>query len=169
MSRNLVTSEVGGTDYRVFEHDLSDLSLSEIQSGVRKSKDFTGYFTIPKFRELCKISPSEFGLPDVRRAFNECFHGGFGFDREWSHPAVYHAARETGSFEMKTLETNQLFPLFKHNYEEMVRRVMSGETLDMPVQKAIPAKIEIPLTPEQEEASRAKALAVLAELKGAFK
>lgn len=150
LARKLVSSPVGGTDYRIWERDLADLSSEEIRHGLEKSKDFIGFFDLPKFRQLCKRTPEDMGLPDTRSAYNECFAGGFTLDRAWSHPAVYRAAAATGSFEMQSLPNDQLYPLFKHNYEVMVDRVMRGEILETPVQKVIPAKLDIPLTPEQE-------------------
>jgi len=168
LARKSVTSPVGSTDYRIWERDLLDLSEAEIMKGVERAKDFTGYFDLPAFRAMCKTTPQELGLPDTRSAYDECFDGGFTLNRSWSHPAVYHAAKQTGSYEMQSMTNDDLYPLFKHNYKVLVDRVMNGESLEVPILKAIPAKIHTPLTPKQEAERFERGASVLEGLKGMF-
>ena len=53
LGRRLVSDPVGSDSFRVFENDMADLSDAQLKTGIYLSKDFTGYFTIPAFRELC--------------------------------------------------------------------------------------------------------------------
>lgn len=128
--------------YRTWADGVQDLTERELQLGVRKARDFTGYFTLSAFRELCRCSPADFGLPDPVTAMREACNAPFPKDRhQWSHPAVYLAACAVGWYDMQNRTERELLPLFERAYEAMVRRVMAGERLDTPVPRAIPEKI----------------------------
>ncbi len=53
MGRRLVSEPVGSDEFRVFEMDTADLSDYQLKLGMEGSKNFTGFFTVPAFRELC--------------------------------------------------------------------------------------------------------------------
>lgn len=142
MSRKLVNDPVGSDAYKVFERDMVDMTDLQVVKGLEKSRDFVGWFSLPAFRELCRLSPEDLGLPDAHRAYVEAATHSEG--KEWSHGAVYQAAKETGFFELRTGTEREVFPLFRNNYEAMCRRVIAGENLDMPVQKALPESVFIP-------------------------
>lgn len=153
-NRKLVSDPVGSTAYRQFESDMADLSDRQIEIGLERAKDFTGFFTTPTFRELCRVTPEDIGLPAVHAAYLEAAKADGPRDMlRWSHPAVYHAGRETGWFELRTGTEKEIYPLFKRNYEEICRRVMGGEQLDMPVQRALPSKVFVPASPEKARAT----------------
>jgi hypothetical protein len=154
--------------YKTWTRGLYDLNERQIKHGVIKARDFTGFFNLPSFRELCRINPEDLGIPDCRAAYNECFAGGWRSDRAWSHPVVYHAARSTGSYEMQSMSEEKLYPLFKYNYDAMVRRAMDGEILDLPIQKVISSKMEVPKTEDEIEAQKVKAQEMMANLKKLF-
>jgi len=130
---------------------MSDLTDTEIRRGVSAARDFTGFFSLPAFRELCKtIDTEQLGLPAVRAAYEEaCRAPSPKVKHRWSHPAVYQAGVATGWLEMHSMPTDQIFPRFKYHYEQLVKRVMSGEDITVPVPEALPEKINSPLTPEQ--------------------
>lgn len=154
--------------YKTWTRGLYDLSERQIKHGVLKARDFIGFFNLPTFRELCRISPEELGIPDCRAAYLECFAGGWRTERTWSHPVVYHTARNTGSYEMQSMSEEKLYPLFKYNYDALVKRAIDGEVLELPIQKVIPAKIEVPKTPDEIEAQKLKAQEVMDNLKKLF-
>lgn len=155
--------------YMTWSRGLRDLSERQIKHGILRSRDFTGFFNLPTFRELCHISPKDFGLPDCRSAYKECFDGGWRIDRSWSHPAVYHAAISTGTYEMQNLSEDKLWPLFKYNYELIVDRVVNGEEITLPIKKAIPSKIDTPKSEEQLNEFKKKSIEALESLKMLFK
>lgn len=145
-----MSGSVDSDNYRVFERDMMDLSEAEIRYGVEMAKDFTDFFTFPAFRQSCKLTPEHYGLKGARQAYIEACNMPLPWERgNWSHGAVYHAARETGRFELHTLTERECFPLFKANYETMCNRVMNGEVLDRPVQKALPETVPNPTPPEE--------------------
>jgi hypothetical protein len=141
-SRRLVHEPAGSHGHKVFERDVADLSARELETGIERSKDFIGFFTTAEFRRLCKPKPSDFGLPDAATAMREACSAPFPKDRHaWSHPAVYLAACAVGWYDMQNRTERELLPIFEAAYEVLVRRVVSGEQLDVPVPKAIPAEI----------------------------
>lgn len=136
---------------------LADLSENELKRGLLNARSFTGFFTLPAFRELCRVTPEGLGMPDAQRAYREACMAEPG--HAWSHPAVYHAALATGHFELRNLTEQQCFPRFRNAYEEMTKRVLAGERLDLPVREAIPSKIPHYLTPSENKSRMAKLMA----------
>lgn len=162
LSRRLVSEPVGSTQYRVFESDMADLSDRELRHGMAKTKDFTGFFTTPAFREMARMTPEDLGLPDAKTAYIEaCNAQGDKTRYNWSHPAVYFAADETGFGELRSRTEFEIYPLFRRNYEIMVNRVMEGEKLDMPTQKALPPKVFIQAEPVKARATLDRMKAML--------
>lgn len=154
-----MTDPIGSDAYRVFERDMADMPDSAIMKGVEKSKDFTGFFTIPAFRELCRVTPADFGLPEAKAAMFEACMARDG--HQWSHPAVYHAAMSIGTFDLKSKTEKELWPQWDYAYSQVVRRIMDGEDLSIPVPKALPEKVFVP-------ADDAKAAESLGKLKSMF-
>lgn len=143
--------------YKTWAAGLSDMSELDLRRGLHNAKDFTGFFTLPAFRELCRVTPEGLGMPDAQRAYREACMAEPG--HAWSHPAVYHAALATGHFELRNLTEQQCFPRFRNAYEEMTKRVLAGERLDLPVREAIPSKIPHYLTPSENKSRMAKLMA----------
>ena len=153
-----MTDPVGSSAHRQFERDMADLSDQQLAAGLERARTFTGYFSFPAFREMCRSRPSDLGMPEAHAAYLEAARSDGQRDQiRWSHPAVYHAACETGWFELRTMTERECFPLYRRNYEIMIQRVLSGEQLDMPVQKALPEKIP-EYVPREESLSRVAAL-----------
>lgn len=160
LSRRLVTDGVGSDAHMVFERDMQDLTPQQIDMGLRKSRDFVGFFTTPAFRELCRITPQDMGLPEVRDAMHEACSAQDWQTHNWTHPAIYHAACSVGSYDMRHMTSRELFPLFDVAYQQVVRRVLAGESLEVAAFKALPESVHVPAS---EESARAK-LARIKEL-----
>lgn len=98
--------------------------------------------TISDFIKFCQPKLEELGLPEAEIAYREaCRHSHNPTKSKWSHQAVYEAAKQTGFFELKSLAEKQAFPLFKRNYEIIIRRVLNGEPItDIP--KALPGQVQ---------------------------
>lgn len=98
----------------------------------------------PQFRALClSRDPEAFGLPSEDAAFREAFtnaHPAMADIGKWSHQAVFHAAKETGFYNLNTLRTQDSRKLFARNYAIACRMVMAGEVLaEIPL--ALPAEV----------------------------
>lgn len=155
--------------YQTWTRGLSDLSERDIKSGLIKARDFTGYFCLPAFRGLCKVSPEDFGLPTVDEAYREVSKLGGDRIRECSHPAIYHAFHECGAWEMDRATAQEHRKLFYYYYPVVCNRIINGENLTMPVPVAIAEKSEVPLSPEDQEAERKAASEKLDRIKQILK
>jgi hypothetical protein len=161
----LVHSLVGSTEHRFWIEGLSDMSGAEIKNGLRKVRDFDGFFTMPAFRGLCRLQPEDFGLPTVLDAYNEVYRTVYGTRGPMSHPAIYQAMKDCTVWQLSHLDASASQDLFSYHYTIACRRVMAGEDLSQAVPVAIPEKIEPVLTPEQEAENRERNKAALSRLK----
>ena len=153
LSRRLVSDPVGSDSYKVFERDMMDLTDIQIRQGIAKAKDFTGFFTFPAFRELCRVSPADLGIPEMLTAMREACNARYPREsQKYSHPIVYLAGCAVGWFEMQNRTEKELIPLFDVAYSQLLRRLINGESLQMPVYKALPESVCVPAT---EEVARA--------------
>ena len=144
---------------RVWTEGLADIPYYALRAGLKKARDFVGYFNLPAFRELCRMTAEELGLPDVRMAYIESCMA--DQNHTWSHSAVYHAAKQTGAFELRTKTENEIFPLYRRNYEIICKRILAGEDLSLPTQKALPEKVFVPADENKARDSLSKLKSML--------
>jgi hypothetical protein len=140
---------------------MSDLTDQQIRNGINRCREFDEFFTLPKFRALC-VTPdlAAHGLPPARQAYEEaCLKPAPKAKQRWSHPAVYQAGVATGWFDLASLPSDQIYPVFEYNYAQLCQRVVAGEDITVPVPQALPEKVNAPLTHEQK-------LSRIDELKG---
>jgi hypothetical protein len=132
---------------------LCDLSPERIVAGCRKAiKDSQYLPNLPALRKYCELSPEEIGLPDARNAYLEaCRAASPKIEQTWSHPAVYLAGVESDWFFLSSNSEQKAFPVFKHNYDMLCERAMSGEQLRMPIHKALPETINKSLNNQQRK------------------
>lgn len=82
------------------------------------------------FIDWCQPTPEMLGLPDARKAYREaCRNAHPSAAIRWSHPAVEHAACETGLHELRTLTEVRSRILFERNYAIATRMVVAGQPL----------------------------------------
>ncbi|GAB3484315.1 replication protein P [Azotobacter salinestris] len=124
-------------------------TLEQIRFGIeqcrRSGSDFAP--SVGKFIAWCQPTPEMLGLPNADRAYREaCANAHPAASRDWSHPAVHHAACETGFYELASLPEERSRKLFERNYAATVRMVLAGEPL-REIPKALPERVSI-CTPE---------------------
>lgn len=151
-----MTSKVGSTEHLFWIKGLEDIPEGQIRHGMKKASSFTGYFTLPTFRELCQVTPEEMGLPSLDAAWSEAGRQAHDTRRyKWSHVAVYKALIETGVFDVLHAtganEIREVKKLFARNYEIVCRKVLAGEDLNVEIPKALPSKIARPADPNSQE------------------
>ena len=146
----------GSEEFKTWAGACNDLSDAEVSHGVLRCRDFTGFFTVPAFRELCRPDPEALGLPSAEMAYIEaCAATTPVREFKWSHPAVYHAGADTGWFDLRNGFANRR--IFLGHYETRVRQVMAGEILEVPAVELIEEK-PAPALSAEETHSRIKAL-----------
>jgi hypothetical protein len=138
---------------------LADFSPEVIRRAARHLVQSQEYLpSLAAMIAACENGQMLFGLPSAGDAYREaCLAPEPKAGHVWSHPAVYHAARDTGWFALANETQSQVFPQFEYYYTQVCKRVMRGEDLHVPTPKALPATVQTPLTPEQNKA-RLKAL-----------
>lgn len=108
--------------------------------------------SIAKFKEYCDHAYDAFGLPNVDSAYIEaCRAPQPKKAYQWSHPAVYFAGLATDWFFLSSEPKAMVFPVFKRNYEMLCERVIKGESLEVPIEKALPEEITTPLSKEDNQ------------------
>lgn len=158
LTRMGLLNSVSADVYKTWARGLSDLTETEIKRGLLKARDFKGFFSLPSFREICRnIDLSDHGLPDPRKAYEEaCLKPSPKDRQQWSHAAVYHAGRLTGWHELHCMTSDQIFPRYAYNYEQLCKRIADGEDINIDVPQAIPRTISRVLTPAENQERMAK-------------
>lgn len=131
----------------------------QLQFGLMRARQ-SGKDFIPSpgtFIEWCQPSAEMLGLPSPASAFRQACrnaHPAMAGRAEWSHDAVWHAAKECGFENLNTLSRDLGAKLFERNYAIAVRRLAAGQPLlKMPL--ALPASIASRSTPEVGRAALA--------------
>lgn len=132
-------------------HSLSDLPTARLRAGVRRAIKSAPYLpSLQSLRAHCEPSPTELGVPDVNVAYVEaCRAPSPKSAHDWSHPIVYHAGRATDWHFLASTPENRALPLFRRHYEILLERLLNGESLDLPIIKALPEEVSTPLSAEQ--------------------
>lgn len=135
-------------------HALCDLPPARLRAGVRRAIKQSEFLpNIHTLRRFCEPSPTELGVPDARIAYVEaCRAPSPKQAQPWSHPIVYHAGRASDWSFLASTPESIAFPVFKRNYELLLQRLLDGESLDLPIAKALPETIEQPLSREERKA-----------------
>lgn len=120
-------------------------SLEQIQFGVEQCRRSGEQFapSVGQFIKWCQPTPEMLGLPEAGKAYREaCANAHPAANRIWTHPAVHHAACETGFYELANLPEERSRKLFNRNYAITVRMVMNGEALrEIPL--ALPETVDV--------------------------
>lgn len=105
----------------------------------------------PEFRAMCENkTPEAHNLPTVDQAYREATrnaHPGMAGITRWTHAVVYHAATETGFYNLNRLPMELSRKLFERNYTIAIRDFLDGKPLK-PMPLALPEKAEGRSTPE---------------------
>lgn len=131
-------------------------SLEQIRYGLEQCRlsgcDFAP--SVGRFIQWCRPTPELLGLPSADAAYRAaCRIAHPAADRSGVHPAVYHAACETGFYELASLPEEKSRRLFERAYELTVQMIMSGQPL-REIPKALPEMVSIQ-TPEVARAALA--------------
>jgi len=124
-------------------------TIEQIRFGIEQCRKSGGDFapSVGRFIRWCEPTPEMLGLPDAAKAYREaCANAHPAAERNWSHPAVHHAACETGFYELANMPEERSRKLFDRNYAITVRMVMTGQPLrEIPL--ALPETVSV-RTPE---------------------
>lgn len=131
---------------------LSEYSSHVIMRAAERTVKESGW--LPSVHDVvsrCDIADSH-GLPSAHSAYIEaCRAPSPKKEFNWSHPAVYFAGRASDWFFLSNTPEATAFPVFKRNYELLLKRIQNGEELSIDIPAAIPETIEQPLSAEESQ------------------
>ncbi|WP_323845513.1 replication protein P [Microbulbifer magnicolonia] len=134
---------------RLWLESLNAFSPAEIVAGAKRAIKQSEYLpTIHKMLQLCAAGDS--GLPDARAAYREaCNAPSPKSNHNWSHPAVYHAGRESNWFFLANNSEPVAFPVFAEHYRKICAQVLEGTKLAAPEQLKLEQNPGKPLSKEE--------------------
>ena len=124
--------------------------MEMISGGFRRVTRSASFRTFPpnpiEFRAACFPTHEELGIPSLEAAYREATNnvGRSPEWRNWSHPASYQAACDAGFYTLKTGDEREAKALFSKAYENVTRRVMNGEKLQLPEEERLAKQPEKP-------------------------
>ena len=122
---------------------------------VIRSQDYLP--SIAVILRACEQGTDLFGLPALRQAYLEaCGAASPKCEQHWSHEAVYLAGKAAGWFLLANEPESTGLPVFAYHYENLCRRVINGESLEIAVPEALPEKISRKLDKQEARARIAK-------------
>lgn len=130
---------------RTWAEDMADLSRDELVRGMTACKDRKFPPTLPEFREMCR--PPMDAEAAYAEAVEQMRRREKGEDR-WSHPAIFWAASNVGSFDMR----NGTWGSIKSRWTKALQAELEkGHWPEIP-----PRVPELPYHPTAEDQERAR-------------
>lgn len=126
--------------------------VEQIRYGLMRCRQLETDFvpSVGRFIGMCTPTPEALGLPSEVEAYGEAVrraHPGANAGAPWSHPAVAHAAREVGLWNLLNLPITDSRRLFARCYSIACRALAAGEQL-RPILVGLPEKPAGRSTPE---------------------
>jgi hypothetical protein len=108
----------------------SPAQLSAASRQIVRSEEYLP--SIATVVKACETGIELFGLPAVRQAYLEaCCAPSPKAAQQWSHEAVYLAGRASDWFVLANEPESVALPIFAYHYQQLCRRVVQGEQLDI--------------------------------------
>lgn len=109
--------------------------IEQIRFGIERCRALGTDFmpSVGKFVSLCQPTPEMLGIPSHDKAFREALlnlHPARITSREWSHPAVRHAALQCEMHNLTDLITEKASKVFDRAYDITIRMLMTGQPLE---------------------------------------
>ena len=110
-------------------------TLEQIRYGLQNCRQYGNDFapSVGKFIKWCLPTPEMMGAPSHDKAFREALinlHPARATSREWSHPAVRHAALQCEAHNLADLESEKARKVFDRAYDITIRRLVQGLPLE---------------------------------------
>lgn len=140
---------------------LDDYSDQVIMRAAEKTVKESSW--LPSVHDVLKYcdEAETLGLPSAYQAYIEaCRAPSPKKEYAWTHPIIYFAGAATDWFFLANNPEQSVFPVFKRNYEILLKRLNAGEEITLTIPKALPEEVDIPLSNEEhlEHLERLKAL-----------
>lgn len=109
-------------------------TLEQIRFGVERCRALGRPFapSVGEFVDMCQPTPEEMGIPPLARALAEAlenFHPSRAWSRQWTHPAVRHAALQCEAQNLGSMEVERAEKVFARAYDITIRMLVAGKPL----------------------------------------
>ncbi|MBK5416370.1 replication protein P [Pseudomonas sp. TH31] len=110
-------------------------TLEQIRYGLQNCRQSGTDFapSVGKFIKWCLPTPAMMGIPSHDQAFREALlnlHPARRTSREWSHPAVRHAALQCEMHNLADLTSEKASKIFDRAYDITIRMLVNGQPLE---------------------------------------
>ena len=110
-------------------------TLEQIRYGLQNCRQHGNDFapSVGKFIKWCLPTPEMMGIPSHDKAFREALlnlHPARATSREWSHPAVRHAALQCEAHNLADLISEKASKVFDRAYDITIRMLVNGRPLE---------------------------------------
>ncbi|WP_159390110.1 replication protein P [Pseudomonas sp. S34] len=110
-------------------------TLEQIRYGLQNCRQHGGDFapSVGKFVKWCQPTPEMLGIPSHDKALREALVNldpSRALSREWSHPAVRHAALQCEMHNLNSLVSEKASKVFDRAYDITIRMLVSGQPLE---------------------------------------
>lgn len=138
---------------RLLSEYNSEVILRAAEKAVKESSWLPSLHDIISHCDTADI----LGLPSAYSAYIEaCRAPSPKKEFAWSHPIVYYAGAASDWFFLANTVEQKAFPVFERNYKILLNRLQKGEEITLEIPKAIPEKIEVYLSKEENLQQLAK-------------
>ena len=107
--------------------------IYQIKEGVNAFRLMTNPF-VPspgQFIALCKPSRKSLGIPENNEAYRiACLASGNFSKKEWVHITIQHAARKTGTYDLRTKPEALTYKIFEKHFEDSIQDFIDGKLQD---------------------------------------
>lgn len=120
--------DTSGTTFRHWCKELAEFSREDLQRGFVNFKNSRKtYMSLNIFRNHCKRSASELGLPDIDTSFTAMIFGRWG-----QLPEAFQVVFAQHRYDLRQLSDEAARKRFKSIYESTVDRIAKGEVIKKP-------------------------------------
>lgn len=135
---------------RLWARLLKDFSGEVIMKAAERTvKESSWLPNVHDVLSRCE-DPNTLNLPSAYSAYIEaCRAPSPKKEFAWSHPIVYYAGVASDWYFLASSAEQQAFPVFERNYEVLKSKLAQGENISIEIPKAIPEKVEVYLSREE--------------------
>lgn len=143
---------------KLWLESLSQFETETLLKGARRAIEQSEFLpTLKKMIDCCQGDLSSHGLKEAHSAYLEACHAPSPKARfNWSHPAVYHAGKNSDWHFLANNTERVAFPVFEKNYRHLCEQVLKGNQLSAPEVLALPEETETALSKDENRQRLAK-------------
>lgn len=118
---------------KLWFESLKQYDANTVLEATKRIIEETEY--LPTLHQMLnRCAQTDSNAPSPHQAYVEaCRAASPKAEQDWSHPAVYEAGKRSDWFFLSTTPEQFAFPVFKNNYEQLLRQINDGVFFEQPV------------------------------------